>query len=1020
MLKIYKFMLASLCMLLCSQAFGQQVSSEEAMAKARNFFNQSAEVKAMKGSGSRVSLKLAYESKKGDECHFYVFNSTQPDGGFVIVGGDEAAREILGYSFNGTFDYNHIPDNFRWWLSQYDAEIEAAIADVKAGRMRVPTPVERAKARKLVAARADVPKLMKTTWNQSAPYNNLIPTFNSSYEFVTGCVATAMAQVMKYHECPSTKGSGSKSYSISYSASGSSYPVTFAADFGNTTYDWDNMLNKYTDSYSDAEANAVATLMYHAGVSVNMDYNTASSGGSGASISKIPDALSTYFGYDKSAQHMKRTYFADDEWFEMIYQELVAGRPVVYGGQNTYGKGGHAFVCHGYNAEYNTYAINWGWGSKDDGYFTLMGKDGLQPSGSGIGGAGTGASYTSQQEIVINVKPDAGGSYPLEMYCINGDDAPYLTDQNGEITDAATVDLSSGNTNTLSYTFQPWNLSHGSRTFQTSVMLKDVVTGTCIYTENKSRFRTLPNSGLFEQSITISPSDFYFNGTYEVYPVVRESESDDWHKMYVDQSNTTPTITIVGGQEQTLRDVTFEISGTSVPVRGTLEITHDKFYNGNITYTAVPEGIVSIDEDGVVTALSEGNVAITVSGDATSYFNATTQVFNVAVTPYVMKNVEFSISDTQVLAGKTLQISCLSTDYTGTVTYSSSDASIASVDANGVVTGVCKGNATITITAAGNELYLATTKTFDVKVTESNIRLIAYEIPNNGYVTMNRFDFAVRIKNNSSKNWSNYYAKCKIPFGSQIITVYSDNIVPFYSGNEAMAYFNIYEQYGSYFQYYFKVGDKITTCVEDFDENEISDPITFTFCNELTIDYNMTSAGWGTICLPFEAEIPEGLTAYNVPSVDGNKLVLEEAESFEMNTPYLLSGTQGTYSFTGPDTPTASNYNSGVLVGNTYLSTEANPVYAPEGSYVLQNNTQGLGFYKVANANKQKVRQYSAYLVADSYSSGDYFSIAPDATSIEAIAEGTSDAPAYNLNGIRVNSNAKGFVIVNGKLIYKK
>lgn len=1017
-----KKQLLSLFMLfLASSTFAQQVGMDEARQRAMSFLQSQHVRKAQGQNGQTVStqdIELAYISKrKADQkvC-FYVFNQAN-DGGFVIVGGDESAKDILGYSNNGSFDYENAPDNFKWWLSQYEEQISVAMDNPEV----YISAKNKAKRKTNGSDRHDVAPLIKTKWNQSEPFNNAIPSLGSNYApFVTGCVATAMAQVLNYHKYP-TQGYGSNSFNKSWTQG----TLTFQADFGATTYDWGNMLNTYTKgSYTEAQANAVATLMYHCGVSVNMNYDSAKNGGSGASSSNIPNAISTYFGYDKSAQHIQRKYYTDEEWTDIIYGELAAGRPILYGGQDAYSNSGHEFVCHGYDASNQTFAINWGWGGSSDGYFTLMGVDGLQPGGSGIGGAGDGASYTREQDIIINVMPDQGGTYPLVIYNARNN-APAMKNQNGIPVTTAQYDLSNTGTGTIEYTFYPWNLSNDTRTIQTAVMLKDVVSGVCLYTENISGSITLDRTSLYPQEITIKPSDFQFNGTYEVYPVVREKASDPWQRILVDRNNSNytyvvPTIEIIGGENPTKSDITFEISGTTVEERGKLQITHDKFYNGHITYSATPADAVSIDANGVVTALKAGNVKITAKGEESTYFNETSETFDVTITPYVKKNIEFSIDDTNVMEGLKLTISHVAPDYTGTITYSSSDNNIASVDANGVITGINKGKATITATATEDELYMQTSKSFDIIVTNPGIALLEYNLPNNGYVTMKSFNFTAKVKNNTSSNWSTYYLKCKIPFDSSQIIPVSSEPFKIFSGEEATVTFNIYNKYGSYFPYFFKTGDKITTCIEDYDGNQISEPITFEFCNELSIDYTMTAAGWGTICLPFEADVPDGLIAYSVTETNGNKLVMEEADKLEMNTPYLLNGTEGTYTFKGPDTPTGSNYKSGILVGNTEPSYEEHYVYAPQSSYVLQNNSQGLGFYKVENNNSQKVRQYSAYLTDTTYPTNTYFNVNETITSVETLQQIAKDAPAYNLNGIRVNRNAKGFVIINGKLIYNK
>jgi hypothetical protein len=222
--------------------------------------------------------------------------------------------------------------------------------------------------RKNVSVSTAVSPLVQTKWDQSPYYNNLCPYDNSKGErTVTGCVATAMAQVMNYWEYPK-KGTGFHSYNHSKYG-------TLNANFGSTTYDWANMPNELTSSSSTVQKNAVATLMYHCGVSVDMDYNVSSEGGSGAYVisSRSPVthcteyALKTYFGYKTSIQGVQKADYTTTNWKNLLKAELDASRPIVYAG---FGDGGHCFVCDGYdNNDY--FHFNWGWGGLYDGYFAL-------------------------------------------------------------------------------------------------------------------------------------------------------------------------------------------------------------------------------------------------------------------------------------------------------------------------------------------------------------------------------------------------------------------------------------------------------------------------------------------------------------------------------------------------------------------------------------------------------------------------------------------------------------------------
>ena len=340
----------------------QTIGLEEAEQKALAFVKKSNKAKALSANPSRA-LSLAYTSKAGDETYYYVFNNGQE--GYVIIGGDEVANDVLGYSDSGTFSYDKLPDNMKWFLSCYDHQISAAIKQVKAGKVSA-DDIKRAK-RAPRKTKANIPYMLQTKWDQVAPFNSQIPLYSQGitgeYAFATGCVATAGAQIMKHHEWP-VSGVGSNTLGTTYNG------LTYSADFANTTYDWANMQNTYTyDTYTGSAADiAVGTLMYHIGVAVDMKYGQLRSGGSEADARKLAEALVNNFKYSKGITYHGRGYYTDQQWEDMVYNELEAGRPVLYGGLQESGVG-HAFVCDGYKD--GLYHINWGWSGSNDDYFLL-------------------------------------------------------------------------------------------------------------------------------------------------------------------------------------------------------------------------------------------------------------------------------------------------------------------------------------------------------------------------------------------------------------------------------------------------------------------------------------------------------------------------------------------------------------------------------------------------------------------------------------------------------------------------
>lgn len=313
-----------------------------------------------------------------------VYLAVNTPSGFVLVGADDRLPEVLGYSDSGAFEADNMPPALRFWLQCYEEELEITNQQ---------SPISNHQS----ASTPSIEPLCTTRWNQSAPYNNYAPAYNASgSRSVTGCVATAMAQVMKYHGHP-RKGRGSHSYLwICTDPVGMS--GTLSADFESTTYQWNQMLDNYRSGYTSEQADAVATLMYHCGVSVNMSYGQSS----GAYTSNVPEALHTYFGYDGHYQRIQKVMYPADSLNTIIATELTARRPVLVSGNND--EGGHAFVCDGCDAR-GYFHINWGWGGGSDGYFLLTA---LNPGSQGIGGTGKG--YNKSTMFFIGLQPEQQAS----------------------------------------------------------------------------------------------------------------------------------------------------------------------------------------------------------------------------------------------------------------------------------------------------------------------------------------------------------------------------------------------------------------------------------------------------------------------------------------------------------------------------------------------------------------------------------------------------------------------------------
>ncbi|MCW5211445.1 C10 family peptidase [Desulfobulbus sp. TB] len=316
-----------------------------------------------------------------------------PQGGWMIISGDDVVYPVIAFSSTGTYSEQDRPIQFEEWMENVKKEISSAIklkhaplpkAAATWGRFSVSadsfTPDESSVIAEEDLATASAGPLLSTEWGQSTYYNDYCPVDYDGLDdhALVGCVAVAMAQVMKYHNFPET-GFGSHSYS--HSTYG-----TLSADFGSTTYDWDSMPDSLSDYDSD-----IAELLYHAGVSVDMNYGPSSSGAStGATVT----ALKTYFGYSDTASYVRKSDYSGEDWTALLREEIDNNRPVIYRGYNIGTGSGHAFVCDGYSGS-DYFHFNWGWyGSYQDEFFYL---NDLTPGSH---------DYSDSQVAVIGIAPD--------------------------------------------------------------------------------------------------------------------------------------------------------------------------------------------------------------------------------------------------------------------------------------------------------------------------------------------------------------------------------------------------------------------------------------------------------------------------------------------------------------------------------------------------------------------------------------------------------------------------------------
>ena len=361
-----------------------------AMAKmtAHRFMQSQA---GLRFNGVPVSdVKLIHaeaSTARADQPVYYIFNSQR---GFVIVAGDDRAHQILAYG-DRPLDMKRMPDNMKFWLGTYKTQIEylqlhpGLVVDQPKFKKRLTTPT--------------VAPMLTAEWDQDAPYYNHCPQYNGSY-CLTGCPATSLSMVFYYWKYPTdptppVEGYTNESYGFQ------------VEPLPSITFDWDNMLDKYTGSYTPAQADAVAWLMRYVGQEEHMDYTPSGSGAMGDDILRAVK----FFGYDEEmAQLVFKTrtddygtdtavYYTDDEWADLLQSELAQGRPVVYCGYDYsyWGWSGHAFNVDGYTAGTDTYHVNWGWSGDGNGDFVL------NAFSSG------GYTFDIEQQMIMGIQPPVQG-----------------------------------------------------------------------------------------------------------------------------------------------------------------------------------------------------------------------------------------------------------------------------------------------------------------------------------------------------------------------------------------------------------------------------------------------------------------------------------------------------------------------------------------------------------------------------------------------------------------------------------
>lgn len=551
MKKIILFLLMLPAMLLAAP-----VNPNTAQQVAQNFFENSIQenvVKQRKASFKRIqhvnSKKIRRSLRKSYEP-YYIFNNAS--GGFVIVAGDDRVQPILAYSANGEFAKDSIPIAVREWLDMYSAQIQYVVDnnisnDSISGLWRTNAPAQ-------VTATDIVAPLIQTHWSQSPLYNDKCPYDAGLSRFgshpTVGCVACAMGQIMKYWEFPSM-GIGSHSYKTANYG-------TLSANFGRTQYDWANMPERLTTSSTQAQIDAVSTLLYHCGVSVDMQYNSDGNGSSGACTvgntiikalkATAEEAFVDYFGYKSSTV---RGEFMEDysysAWVSLLKNELNNNRPILYSGQSSSGR--HAFICDGYDSN-NYFHFNWGWGGSYDAYYALNSASNL-------------TLFPQDQAAIIGIIPDqTSQTYDLAMYA-----------------DLATASSSYTFGDNISITGQVENNGTGTFIGEFRVGLYNSNDQFVGWSNESYSFTLIGGNHTVAKTFTFTGGTPYITGKYTAYMFYKENGASQWHSVRSD----------VGVFLTEYNNVSFSITYKTNSLRTYSEfsVLENKYIVGNTTHVNV-------------------------------------------------------------------------------------------------------------------------------------------------------------------------------------------------------------------------------------------------------------------------------------------------------------------------------------------------------------------------------------------------------------------------------------------------
>ena len=979
-------------------------------------------------------LKVAYQGadlKTADmeSSNLYVFNINDHDG-FIVVSGDDRTEAVLGYTENGAFDADNIPDNLRWWLDSYERQIEW-VKENMPERSAVPAQ----------SSTEVIPPMITTKWDQGAPYNYQTPKKDGSY-CATGCVATALAQVMKYYEWPQEA-----------TTSVPGYRERGSNEFMNalpaTTFDWENMLDTYPSSMSedDVRAVAVSTLMRYCGQAVHMSYGANGSGSNETYL--IPNAMSNYFGYSDSGWEAIRDGYSIAEWEELILNELRNNRPVLYCGF-TSSYEGHAFVCEGYDGEGKFY-INWGWSGYADGPFRLSVLD---ASYSGIGGSATSNQFSWGQEAYIEIQPTGESTVEHNRDNLTASNRPSVQNR------VVTRNSSSDNFNVrlcmpvLNNTGGYYSKQQGYALYQNDEMVKRVYTAAISMGEGASTYN----------AVTVSFGSGLADGDYILYAVSQKKSDGKWDKnvgsdrnfVKVNISGNTLTLTPVPFPDFTINNVTEKKNAIVVNLTN-----NDKEYYGPLYLYDEDMNTVSWEQ----VAIAEGettDIALYISDESkfsiydVYYLNVDHWAEN-----WFYTNAMLDGADLQ----KTLSILNLGDD--GMTVYGSKV--LCQIDLTNQGTGMYRHTITTEVinTANGNSNTVdksivsvpageSMTLTFEVPVTKAQ-RGNTFELASTHNIDMSTkaVDKITFVPQAGATLWN---GKGEVSTAAQVATFTVDDnaaaadVATAYTSN-AIANSNPNTIYlldtsvPNGLKGKNVVNSKMATAnVHFYDGDEYFIPAAFGASKSVNYHRTINEAKtWSTIALPFaptsitadgvavdwqksESDTGKSLYIMKFNGTEGDKVLFGYTDVMEANTPYLigiepeLAGKELVFTASGATQLKATKKTPITATVGTYQLIGVNTPTVVDGAFLINGST-------ATPANGTAAEPFRAYLTADggiSYSKMTIVTGVKMTGISEILTTDATDGVVYNLAGQRIGtakqpqSLPKGIYIVNGKKVIVK